>query len=634
MKHSLFFALMVGLCLLVGPGLLAQTMERAQVAEQYTWRLTELYPTDEAWQQAKQQILSRLPELDNFRGTLGQSPGRLRSALDLIFELRKDFGRLSTYAGLSSALDTRNSKYLAMVQESDLLGSELQSRTAFVEPEILQLGRDRVSALISQEKGLKVYEHYLDDVLRRAEHTGTPAEEKIIAEAGLMADAGGSVHNVFLNADFAYPEIALADGKTVKIDQAGFQLYRTAENREDRKKVFQAFFGSLNNYRRTFGTLFYANTKSDVFYMKARNYGSTVEAALDANAIPVAVYESLISSVNDSLPTFHRYLKLRERMLGLDQVHYYDLYAPLVPGVDLKYSYEDAQKLAIASLAPMGPDYVNVVRKALTERWIDVYPTTGKRSGGFSSGGAYDVHPYILINYTGLFADVSTLIHELGHTMHSHLSNKAQPYPTSDYPIFLAEVASTFNEALFLDHMLKTTTDDRVRLSILGNFLEQMKGTLFRQTQFAEFELRAHQLAEKGEALTGDQLDQLYMEITKKYYGHDKGVSVVDDEVKAEWAFIPHFYRSYYVYQYATAMTASLALSEKVLGGDEETKRKYMEFVSAGGSDYPIDLLKRAGVDMTSPDPFQLAMQKMNRVMDQMEEILNKAASESKKQEP
>jgi len=300
------------------------------------------------------------------------------------------------------------------------------------------------------------------------------------------------------------------------------------------------------------------------------------------------------------------------------------LYAPLVKGVDLKYSYEDAQKLVIASLAPMGQEYVDVVRKALRERWVDVYPTTGKNPGGFSNGGAYDVHPYLLINFTGLFNDVSTLIHELGHTMHSYLSNKNQPYPTSAYPIFLAEVASTFNEALFLDQMLKTTTDDRVKLSILGNYLEQMKGTLFRQTQFAEFELRAHQMAEKGEALTGDQLDQLYMEITKKYYGHDKGICVVDEEVKAEWAFIPHFYSSYYVYQYATALTASSALSEKVLAGDEEVKRKYMTFLSSGGSDYPIDLLRKAGVDMTTPEPFQAAMKKMNRVMDQMEEILRK----------
>ena len=624
MKYPHFFPLLGSLCLAVAPALFAQTQERSKVPEQYTWRLTELYPTDEAWEQAKQKITSRLAELDRYHGSLGQSSSQLLSCLTLASELSKEYTRLSTYAGLSSALDTRDSKHLGMVQESGLLGSELQSRTAFMEPEILQLGRQRVDAFMAQQQGLKVYAHYLDDVLRRAAHTGTPAEEKIIADAGLMADAGGSVQNVFLNADFQYPEITLSDGKKVKVDEPGFELYRTLPNREDRRKVFQAFFGSLNNFRRTFGTTFYANAKSDVFLMKARKYGSTVETALDANAIPVAVYDSLISAVNASLPTFQRYLKLRQKMLGVDQLHYYDLYAPLVRGVDLKYSYEDAQKLVIASLTPMGQDYVDVVRKALTERWVDVYPTTGKQPGGFSNGSAYDVHPYLLINFSGIFADVSTLIHELGHTMHSYLSNRNQPYPTAGYPIFLAEVASTFNEALFLDHMLKTTTDDRVRLSILGNFLEQMKGTLFRQTQFAEFELRAHQMAEKGEALTGDKLDQLYLDITRKYYGHDKGVCLVDDEVKAEWAYIPHFYNSYYVYQYATALTASSALSEKVLRGDEEAKRKFMAFLSSGGSDYPIELLRKAGVDMTKPEAFESAMKKMNQVMDQMEEILKK----------
>ncbi len=633
MKFPRLFFLLGALCLAVGPVVFAQTQERSQVPQQYTWRLTELYPTDDAWQQAKQKITSRLPELDRCRGNLSQSASQLLSCLDLAFELRKEYARLSTYAGLSSALDKRKSKYLGLVQESDLLGSELRSRAAFIEPAILQLGRQRVDAFLAQEQGLKIYVHYLDDVLRRAAHTGTPEEEKLIADAGLMADAGGSIYNVFINADFPYPEITLSDGKRVKLDQPGFEFYRTLPNRQDRQKVFQAFCGSLDNYRRTFGATFYANAKSDVFQMKVRNYKSTVEAALDANAIPVAVYDSLLSSVTANLPTFHRYLKLRQRMLGLDQLHYYDLYASLVPDVDVNYSYEDAEKLVLASLAPMGEDYLSVVKKALTERWVDVYPTTGKQPGGFSNGSAYDVHPYLLINYTGKFDDVSTLIHELGHTMQSYLSNKNQPYPTADYPIFVAEVASTFNEALFLDHMLKTTPDDKVKLAILGNYLEQMRTTLFRQTQFAEFELRAHQVAEKGQALTGDELDKLYLDITRKYYGHDRGVCLVDDEIKAEWGFIPHFYSSYYVYQYATALTASSDLSEKVLAGDQQAKQRYMQFLSAGGSDYPIELLKKAGVDMTSPEPFELAMKKMNRVMDQIEGILTKTPQGQTKRE-
>jgi oligoendopeptidase F len=312
-------------------------------------------------------------------------------------------------------------------------------------------------------------------------------------------------------------------------------------------------------------------------------------------------------------------------MMGLDQLHYYDLYAPLVRGVDLKYTVEEAESNIIESFRTLGDEYIKVVEKAFNDRWIDFFPTEGKRSGAYSNGGAYDVHPYMLLNYNGKYDDMSALAHELGHTMHSYLSNKNQPYATSDYPTFVAEVASTFNEALLIDHVLKQVKDDNVRLSILGNYLEGIKGTLFRQTQFAEFELRIHEMAEKGEPLTGDRLNDVYLEITRRYYGQDKGVCTVDDEMKSEWSYIHHFFGyTYYVYQYATAFTASCALSEKVLAGVEMTKKKYVTFLSSGGSDYPIDLLKKAGVDMTTREPFDLTMRKMNRVIDEMEKILDR----------
>jgi oligoendopeptidase F len=309
-------------------------------------------------------------------------------------------------------------------------------------------------------------------------------------------------------------------------------------------------------------------------------------------------------------------------MMAVPELHYYDLYAPLVSSVDLTYSVEEAQKHVLAALKPLGSDYPAVLTRAMSGRWIDVYPTEGKRSGAYSNGGAYDVHPYMLLNYNGKYADLTTLAHELGHAMHSYYSNKTQPFATASYPIFVAEVASTFNEALLIDYMLKTITDPAVKLSLLGNYLENIKGTVFRQTQFAEFELKAHEMAEKGEALTGDALDTLYAGITRKYYGHDKGVTVVDDYVAHEWAFIPHFYRNYYVFQYATSFTASSALSEKVLAGDAAATKKYLTFLSAGGSKYPIDLLKEAGVDMTSDEPLELTMKKMSRVMDEIEKLL------------
>jgi oligoendopeptidase F len=366
-----------------------------------------------------------------------------------------------------------------------------------------------------------------------------------------------------------------------------------------------------------------SNVQKSLFYAKSRKYGSNLELALDGPNIPVSVYMRLIDGVNRHLPTFHRYLGLRRRMLGVvDALHYYDLYAPLVASVDLKYTPEESEEHLLAAFAPLGPDYVAVVRRSFRERWIDFFPTDGKRSGAYSQGGAYDVHPYMLLNYLGKYDDMSTLAHELGHTMHSYYSNRTQPYVTANYHTFVAEVASTFNEALLIDYMLTRIDDDATRLSLLGNFLEGIKGTVFRQTQFAEFELRMHEMAQRGEPITGDALAALYLEITRRYYGHAGGVTVVDDYVAHEWSFIPHFYREFYVFQYATSFTAAEALAAKVLGGDEAATARYLTFLGTGGSKYPIDLLRDAGVDMTTDEPLDLTMRKMNRVMDEIEALL------------
>jgi len=445
-----------------------------------------------------------------------------------------------------------------------------------------------------------------------------------MAEAGLMSDNSADTFGIFADADFPYPSVTLSDGRTVKLDKAAFNEYRALPNRDDRRKVMDTFFNALGGYRATFGSTLGGKIQSDIFYMKARKYPTTLAATLDQSNIPTAVYTSLIDGVNQNLDTFHRYLRLRKRMLGLSDLHYYDLYAPLVENVKLDYSIEEAQKNILAALAPLGPEYTSVIRRALSERWIDLYPNEGKRSGAYSQGGAYDVHPYMLINYNGKYDDMGTLAHELGHTMQSYFSNKTQPYPTADYPTFVAEVASTFNEALLIDYMLKQIKDDKARLSLLGNYLENIKGTMFRQAQFAEFELRAHEMAERGEPITGEALDKLYMDITRRYYGHDKGVCIVDDSIAHEWANVPHFYRNYYVFQYATSFTASAALSEKVLAGDKAATQKYLAFLSAGGSKYPIELLKDAGVDMTTSQPLELTVKKMNRVMDEIDKILSK----------
>jgi oligoendopeptidase F len=621
-RHAVAIAIVfsLGVPLLSG----AQQRERSSIPDRFKWDLSQIFPTDQAWRSAKDKLASAVPSVRAFKGTLGTSAAKLADALELASRLSKDFSRLAVYASMMSDQDTRVSTYQAMQQEMAQLGATFGAETSFVEPEILRIDPAKIDSFISSEPRLKVYSFYLHDILRRRAHTLSDSEEKILANASIVASAPSDTYSILSNADFAYPSVTLSDGKTVKLDSAGFNLYRALPNRADREKVMSTFFNALGAFRATFGATLNGEVQGDVFYSKARNYSSALERSLDAANIPTSVYMRLIDGVNRGLPTFHRYLNLRKKMMGVPELHYYDLYAPLVASVDLTYTAEEAEKQVMAALKPLGSGYAAAANRAFNERWIDWYPTPGKRSGAYSNGGAYDVHPYMLINYNGKYNDVSTIAHELGHTMQSYLSNKTQPYPLADYPIFVAEVASTFNEALLIDYMLKTITDDATKLSLLGNYLEGIKGTLFRQTQFAEFELRAHEMVEKGEPLTGDGLSKLYADITKKYYGHDKGICIVDDYVQHEWSFIPHFYRNFYVYQYATSFTASAALSEKVLAGDPAATTRYLTFLSAGGSKYPIDLLKDAGVDMTSDEPLNLTLQKMNRVMDEMEKILAK----------
>ena len=596
--------------------------DRGAIPDQDKWDLTPLYASDEKWNQEKARLIGQIPAIRSFKGTMAKSSGQLRTCLDTVTGLTKELTRLHSYASMKSDQDTRASGYLAMVQEMSQVYSDFSAAASFIEPEILRMERSAIDEFLQKDEGLRIYRHYLFDLVRRQAHTGTEGEEKIIADAGLMADGPQNIYGIFSNADFPDPDVTLSDGTTVKMDKAAFSLHRTTANREDRKKIFGVFFGRIRDFRRTFGTQLNAEIKKNMFYTRARKYDSCLASALDGNNIPKEVYESLVDNVNKNLSTFHRYLRLRKAMLGVDELHYYDLYAPLVHGVDLRYSVEEAQQNILASLKPLGEEYLTVSARSFQERWIDMYPNVGKRSGAYSNGSAYDVHPYMLMNYNGKYDDMSTLTHELGHTMHSYFSNKHQPYATAGYSIFVAEVASTLNEALLIDYMLKRIKDNDVRLSLLGNYLEGIKGTVFRQTQFSEFELKIHEMAERGEALTGDTLDELYDSLTKKYYGHDQKVCVIEDEIRSEWAYIPHFFYNFYVYQYATSFTASSALSEKILAGDTNAIGTYLKFLSSGGSDYPINLLKNAGVDMTTADPFNLTMKKMNRVMDEMEQIL------------
>jgi len=595
---------------------------RDQIPEKFKWDLSQLYASKADWQKEKAAVEDEIVKFKNFQGKLGRSAQTLQQCLDFMSEILKRYYKLSAYASQLSDQDTRQSEPMAMRQEIDQVGNKLSAAMAFIEPEILAIPSDKMQKFFAENKSLAVYRQYIDNIQRMKPHTLSPEEEEIIAHAGLMSSTPYDIYGIFKNADMPRPEITLPNGQKVTLDDASYTLYRADDNRDLRIKVFEQFFGAYKQFERTFGTDLYSQLKKDLFYKTVRKYNSCLEAALTPNNIPTSVYMNLIESVHENLSTLHRYLKLRKKMLGLDELHYYDMYAPLVPKVDLAYSVEEAENEILEALQPLGGEYQVVLKKAFNERWIDMFPNTGKRSGAYSSGAAYDVHPYILMNFMGKYDDVSTLAHELGHTMHSYFSNKSQHFINAHYPIFLAEVASTCNEALLVNHVLQKIDDPKKRLSILGNQLETFRTTLFRQTQFAEFELKVHELVEKGEALTGDKLSQIYLDILKKYYGHDT-VTKIEDLYGIEWAYIPHFYYNFYVFQYATSLCASTAISEKILKEGQPMAEKYVkEFLSAGRSDYPIPILQRVGVDMTTKVPYEEAFKKMNRIMDEIESIL------------
>jgi oligoendopeptidase F len=603
---------------------------RSEIADKYKWDLASVYKSDAEWRAAKDAISARLGEIEKFRGTLTKSAANLLKCLEFNSELNKEATKLFLYAGMNSDLDTRDMKYTGMKQELQQMFADFGAKAAFIQPEILTADWSVIDNFIKSEPKLDPYRIGLDNLFRQKKHTLSEQEERILALSGMIGGVPGSIYNTFSNAEMPAPEVTLSDGKKVTLTGTMYGNYRTLPNRADRILVFEAFYNNLEKFKATYGEMLYGNVQADIFQAKARHYESSLEAATYPNNIPVSVYHALVDNVNKNLGAFHRYLQIKKRMMGVDTLKYLDLYAPVVKNVNLKYSYDEASKIILEALKPLGKDYVETVKKGLDERWIDVYPTPGKQSGAYSNGALYDGHPFILLNYTENYMDVSTMAHELGHSMQSYLSNKKQPYPLADYQTFVAEVASTFNEVLLFNYMIKNETNDDIKLSLLMNWLDGFKGTLFRQTQFADYELRIHEAAEKGLPLTGETLSKMYMDLVKSYYGSDKGICKIDNYIEMEWAYIPHFYYNFYVYQYSTSFTASIALAEKVMSGDADALKRYIDFLSAGGSDYPIELLKKAGVDMTTADPLEKTIASMNKVMDEIEKILDKKNSGKK----
>ena len=597
---------------------------RAEISDNYKWNLTGLYASDEAWREAFNQIQPKLDEVEKFKGTITQSADNLLKVMQYNTEISKESAKLFIYAGMNSDLDTRNMKYTGMKQELQQLFSNYGAKAAFIEPEILTASWETIDGYIKQEPKLEDYRMGLQNLFRMKKHSLSEQEERIMALAGMVTNVPHAIYGTFSDADMPKPEVTLSDGEKVKIGSAEYNRLRATPNRADRELVFKTYWDNFAKFRASYGEMLSGNVNADIFRAKARHYDSALEASLYPSNIPVEIYHSLVDNVNKSLPAFHRYLKIKKRMMGVDTLKYLDLYAPVVKDLDLTYNYDEASKIITDALKPLGEEYVSTVKKALNERWIDVFPTEGKASGAYSNGAHYEGHPYILLNYNNHYEDVSTLIHEMGHTMHSYYTNKTQPYPLANYETFVAEVASTFNEVLLFNYIIKTVKDDDVKLTILMNYLDRFKGTLFRQTQFAEFELKIHELAEQGKPITGEVFSSVYKDIVDRYYGNDQGICKVDDYINMEWAFIPHFYLNFYVFQYSTSFTASISLAEKVMSGDKTALKSYLNFLSSGSSDYPVELLKKAGVDMNTSDPFEKTTASMNRVMDEIEKILDK----------
>ncbi len=587
-----------------------------------TWDLSDLFDSVETWEQASKDVEDQLQAFVECKGELGQSAARLKECMDMFFNGQKAFARYIIYANMGSDQNIRDQEAMGRRQAAGLMGTRLSQDTSFVQPELLAIGEETLMAYVAEKPGLKDYTYYLDNTVRTAAHTLTEEGENVIAAAGNITSAPFSIYSTLTNAEIEWPTITLSNGEEALLDQAGYSRYRGEQNRDDREKVFDEFWGTWKKYERTMGSSLNAAVNANYFQANVRKYDNSLQSAIDGANIPEEVYRTLIAETNANLDTLHRYFRLRARMLGIDDLRYHDIYPPLVSS-DKEFPLETGKAVTLAAMEPLGEEYVSVMRRGFNERWMDAYPRPNKRSGAYMNGAGYDVHPYVLMNYNDNYGSVSTLAHEWGHAMHSYLAALEQPYPTYFYATFTAEIASTFNEALLLKHMLSVAESDEERLFYLGSALENIRGTFFRQTMFAEYELAIHESVEQGQPLTGQKLTEMYTDVLKRYHGHDEGVMTIDDTVSVEWAYIPHFYFNFYVYQYATSIAAASLLAQDVLSGREGALDNYLSLLSAGGSDYPYELLKRAGVDMATPEPYRATIARMNKIMDQIEEILD-----------
>ncbi len=586
------------------------------------WDLSDIFADDAAWERERRALLNEIPRLAELRGTLDDGPAALLAALRLAFSIQERADRLQTYAGLRADEDLRDDKAQAMRQTIESLGADLAAAVAWIDPEVLSLPAGTVTRFLDEEPDLDPFHRYLERLEKRRAHTLDPAREHLMGRARLIRGDGATVSSLLHNADIPWPTVTLSNGRRLRLDASGYAKGRTLPNRDDRKTVFESFFATLQTYKSSLAATLNLTIKEHVFEAKVRRFPSCLDASLSGTEVDPSVYRMLVHEVRDSLPALHRYLALRARALDLDAPAYHDVYAPLAAEVSDTYPWETARDLVLESLAPLGDAYVETLRHALSSRWVDIDPRQGKRSGAYVNDGAFGVHPYMLLNHIDDFHGASTVAHESGHLMHSWLSQNTQPYPTARYVIFVAEVASTLNEQLLFHHLYERADDPHQRLALLGHYLETMRGTLFRQSMFAEFELDIHETVERGGALTSDSLAERYIELLRRFHGQDEGVMSIDARYGVEWAYVPHFHYDFYVYQYATSYVAAVALASRIREGDADALERYLAFLSSGSTQPPVELLKDAGVDMTSPEPIRQTVHEMHRVMDEVESIL------------
>lgn len=577
---------------------------RSEIDDKFKWAVSDLYSSDEAWEKDYNSILELTDQPSELKGRMGESAGMLYKALKEYEQVEYITERVYVYAFMKYYEDTGNSKYQEISGKAQMAAMKVSEKYAFLEPELISIDADVLDKYISEDERLGMYKHFIDDCLAGKEHTLSEKEEALLAKASQMSTVPNEVFSKFNNADVKFGKVKRENGQEDELTNGNFATFMESHDRTVRKAAFEALYKQYGAYINTIAAAFYGNVKQAMFYADARGYKSTLNMYLDGSFIPENVYKNLIKTVNDNLDKMYRYVDIRKKALGVDELHFYDIYAPMVEDIDWKISYDEVKDIVVKALAPMGEEYVSHIKEGFNNGWVDVYENTGKRSGAFS-WGAYGTHPYVFLNYSDTLNDVFTVIHEMGHAMHTYYSNANQPYIYAGYKIFVAEVASTCNEALLMQYMLKNTDDEKKKRYLLNHFFEQFKGTLYRQTMLAEFEMEAHAKAEQGEVLSAESLCAMYKKLNEKYFGPDM---VIDDEIALEWARIPHFYTPFYVYQYATGYSAAIAISTKILAGDEQVIEGYRKFLSGGSSMHPIELLKLCGIDMTRPDVVQEAL--------------------------